>query len=75
MTASGLTMWTVYESPRDYPGLFVARRWIVDGSEPVATNEVFIATTLAGIHRALPGGLFRLERAPMDDPCIVETWV
>jgi hypothetical protein len=27
------------------------------------------------VRAALPAGLVRLERAPEDDPCIVEVWI
>lgn len=64
-------MWTVYDSPTDFPDLFVARRWLLDRP----TEEVLQDKTLDGLRRKLRQGLVRLERSPQDDPKIVETWL
>lgn len=66
-----LEIWTVYENPRDYPGMFVARKFILD--KP--TDDVQVAPTLEGLRDRLPSGLTCLTRHPTDDPCIVETWL
>lgn len=36
-------LWTIFDSPQDFPGLFVARRFNYD--QP--TNDIRLATTLA----------------------------
>ncbi|MFN9471025.1 hypothetical protein [Acidovorax sp.] len=64
-------VWTVFENPQDYLGLFVARRFNFD--QP--TGDVRLATTLDAIRAAIPQGLYRLERNPLDDRCVVESWV
>jgi hypothetical protein len=71
-----LVMWTVYESSRDYPGRFVARKWeIRQGvSEPIPTPEVAVGESLDAVRKAIPGGLYRQPRSPDDDPKIVEVW-
>jgi hypothetical protein len=66
-----LTLWTVYVSPRDYPGKFVARAFELDRP----TDRVLVADSLADIRELLPPGLTRLARATGDDPVIVETWL
>ena len=66
-----LELWTVYDSPIDLPGHFVARKWLLD--KP--TNELLLDRTLEGLRGKLPEGLTRLERSPQDDPQIVETWI
>jgi hypothetical protein len=66
-----LELWTVYDSPIDLPGRFVARKWLLD--QP--TNELLQDKTLEGLRAKLPQGLTRLERSPQDDPKIVETWI
>lgn len=68
---SELVIWTVYDGPTDFPGEFVARKWLLDG----ATNELRKAKTLEGLRAQLPKGLARLPRAALDDPKIVETWM
>lgn len=67
-----LSIWTVYENPKDFPGLFVARRWV--GLKP--TTDFFAHTELEPVRDFLRGlGLTCLERHPSDDPCILETWL
>lgn len=66
-----LELWVVFDSPRDFPGQFVSRKWILN--QP--TNEVLQDTTLSGLRSQLPKGLFRLDRSPHDDATVVETWV
>ena len=66
-----IVLWTVYDNPRNYPGLFVACKWL--GLTP--TNEVITAPTLAALRDKLPRGLFCVSRDVKDDPCIVEIWI
>lgn len=70
METSGLTIWTVYDNPRDMPDKFIARKWIND--KP--TDEVISGETLEAIRDALSNGLTCLSAQPGDDPVIVETW-
>lgn len=74
--SDALTGWTIYRSPRDYPGQFVARRWIVPtGGDLMATNEMFTADTLNELRQLLPLGLVNIGRMPGDEPQIVEVWI
>jgi hypothetical protein len=66
-----LDIWIIYESPSDYPGQFVARRFQMN--EPTA--DVLTAVTLDDVRALLPPGLVRLERTQHDQPHIVEVWV
>ena len=66
-----LSLWTIYDHPRDYPRCFVARRYELDQ----ATADVLTAGTLADLRAKLPPGLTRLERAEGDDAKIVEVWI
>ena len=66
-----LELWTIYDSPIDLPGRFVARKWLMD--QP--TNELLLDKTLDGLGAKLPQGLTCLQRSPQDDPRIVETWI
>lgn len=72
---SGLSIWTVYDKPADFPTMYVARRWEVVGPVLVATNEALFAYELERLRDQLPPGLIRLPRNPNDDPVIVETWL
>ena len=72
-----LYMWTIYDSPSDYgPGVFVARKWVIDrlGNRP--SDDVLTDTSLNRIRaEMLARGLTRLHRHEQDDAKIVETWV
>lgn len=71
MVGFHLPIWTVYQSPVDYPGKFVARLFIWD--KPTA--KVLIAPSLEALRALLPNGLSCLARSPADAPGIVETWL
>lgn len=71
-----LTIWTVYDSPSDAPGLFMARRFEVTRTGAHATSETMTSTDLYDIRVELARrGMVPLQRDPQDDPAIVETWV
>lgn len=65
-----LEMWTIYDSPSDLPGRFVARRWLLDRP----TETILQDLTLEGLREKLPAGLIKFPRNDRDDPKIVETW-
>lgn len=68
-------VFTVYESPKDYPGKFVIRRWI--GMDP-DREPVAVGDTLEDVRaelKKLNPYLVRLERDVLDDPVILETWI
>lgn len=67
-----LSVWTVYDHPRDWPDYYVAREWKLD--EPTDNFECY--RDLERLRRAMQTkGLVRLERNPGDDPVILETWL
>ena len=66
-----LELWTIYDSPIDLPGSFVARKWVLD--KP--TSELLQDKTLEGLRAKLPLGLHCMPRSPGDEPQIVETWI
>lgn len=66
-----LELWTIYDSPIDLPGGFVARKWVLD--KP--TSEFLQDKTLDGLRAKLPHGLHCMPRSPGDEPQIVETWI
>ena len=75
MSDDHLAIWTVYNNPTDYPGKFVARKFLATAPDPTATAEVEIADTLAELRKKLPPWLSRINRMPGDDPKIVEVWL
>lgn len=70
-----LSIWTLYERPRDYPEGYIARRFEVRPGSSVATDDIRTAPTLDALRKALPKGLYCIQRNPEDDPVIVETWL
>lgn len=77
MADTALSMWTVYDVPTDYPGLFVARRYTVTAGRVEVTDDVKTSETLIGIREIIvteTGCTACIGRSPGDDPVIVETW-
>ncbi len=77
VSETALEMWTVYDSPLDYPGKFVARLWVIrrGDPEPRPTGDLAIASTLEAVREMLPFGLTLLPRSEEDEPQIVESWI
>lgn len=75
--ADRLALWTVYDSPRDLPGRFVARRFLADRVAAIPTADVIEADSLHQIRaQLLDRGLAAMfPRQAGDDPAIVETWI
>lgn len=74
MTA--LTLYTVYDSPRDAPGLIVVRAHRVDNGHCTPSQDAlqFLDLTEARMHLHRLG-LFNMGRHERDDPAILETWI
>lgn len=71
-----LSIWTVYKDPADYPGKYVARRFLITGGGSHATPEVVINDSLEVIQGVMTDrGLTKLPRSPGDERQIVESWI
>ena len=72
-----LSMWTVYNRPRDFPGeLYVARRYMIEPDGPVPTDDTIVSPSLELVRQALSlKGLTPITRDHNDEPHIVETWL
>lgn len=69
---SGLSVWVIYDHPKDFPGYFAARMWVNN----TPTETMIFGTTLEDVRGKLEDlGLVRIDRDPSDDPCIVESWL
>lgn len=65
-------IWTVYASPSDYPGLYVARLHTMQGP----ARSIITCEDLDGLRATLASmGLVCLPRSPEDDPVIIESWL
>jgi hypothetical protein len=73
-----MQQFVVYNSPDDYPGKYVLRRWWVKQGEPEPVSDpapVIVATSLSDVRAAVPFGLYCVPRAPNDEPCVHEVWL
>ena len=70
-----LSLWTIYDHPKDYPDHFVAQKWVIENGQKKWTDRILLHTSLEGLRAQLPIGLYCLPRQEEDDPIIVETWV
>lgn len=71
-----LTIWTIYQDHPSAPGGFVVRGYdVLRGGHVVARAESTVRASLDEARAAVPAGLYWMNRNPVDDPTIVETWV
>ncbi len=70
-----LTIWTIYQSPADHPGKYVVRAYDATAQGTRARPDAAVCDTLAQARAAVPCGLYWMNRNPVDDPTIVETWL
>jgi hypothetical protein len=73
-----LVMWTVYKHPKDYPGEYVARKFVITEDSYRPSNESISSRSLRDVRnvlRSLYRGLIQLKRPPDDEPHVVEVWL
>lgn len=72
-----LTLWVIYDRPKDYPNSFVLRRQYVDRNNLIWAdrNPVAIGDALEAIRTLIPVELHNMNRMPNDDPAIAEVWI
>jgi hypothetical protein len=70
-----LVMWKVYKHPKDYPGEYVARKFVITENFYGPSNESISSRSLRDVRNVLHSlyrGLIQLKRLPDDEPHIVE---
>jgi hypothetical protein len=70
--------YAIYMNPSDYPDKFVVRRWTIQAGNPhpVPDKEpIIVCDSIAEARAKVPPGLVCVGRQPMDDPCILETFI
>jgi hypothetical protein len=73
-----LVMWTVYKHPNDYPGEYVAKKFVIAEDSYQCSKESISSRSLRDVRnvlRSLYPGLIQLNRPPDDEPHIVEVWL
>lgn len=70
-----MPMAVVYDSPKDFPGMYLCRIWEGSGCHP--TNTAMQKNSLEAMREDLQAAGFsiRFPRADGDDPAILETWI
>ena len=73
---NGLTIWVIYDHPKDYPESFVARKFVYIDNELKPTSKTLKDVDIDNIRKKLRGKSFTpLPRLKNDDQKIVETWI
>lgn len=70
-----IPMWVITENPTDFPGQFVARKWVLGRGYTAVTDAHHVADTLDAIRETIPAGMSNIGRQPNDEPVIVECWI
>ena len=72
-----MIVWVIYDHPKDFPDVFVARpQFVMEDHSVVPCKVAWANPDLDVIRNALAAiGLTCLTRSPGDDPKIVETWL
>ena len=73
-----LVMWTVYKHPKDCPGDYVARKFVITEDFYRSSKESISSRSLRDVRtllRSLYPGLVQLKRPPDDEPHVVEVWL
>lgn len=65
-------LWTVYDKPADFPGVYVARKYTLAGP----THSTMQSEDLDALRITLARmGLVQIKRTAEDHPRIIETWI
>lgn len=70
-----INIFVIYFSPIDYPGKYVVRRHMSFRRGVLIDNKCTVHTTIEEARSAVPYGLYRIPRAPIDPLQIVESWI
>jgi len=73
-----LVMWKVYKHPKDHPGEYVARKFLITEKSYGPSGESISSRSLRDVQsvlRSLYGGLIQLKRPFDDEPRVAEVWL
>jgi len=73
-----LVMWKVYKHPKDYPGEYVARKFLITEALYGPSNESISSRSLRDVRnvlRSLYCGLIQFKLSPDDEPHVLEVWL
>lgn len=70
-------IYTIYRYPKDYPNLFVVRRWNLGTGQTIPIPEMepwFLGDTLKQARQSIPRGMVQMLEVN-GDAAIIETWL
>jgi hypothetical protein len=71
-----LSMWTIYDHPRDFPDSYVARRFEVTEEGSFPTTDTIVGHELESLRLTMiEAGLVTIGRDESDESQIIETWL
>lgn len=71
-----LTIWTIYNKPKDFPEDIVAREWLIQNGSAIAMTHCLKFKSLDETSLFFDeAGYFFIKRHESDDPCIVGVWM
>lgn len=62
----------IYKSPKDYPGMYVARLWDINDKP---TKYIVVDKKLSNLRRSIPTYMTRIDRYQNEDRVIVESYI
>ena len=70
-----IPMIVIYDSPKDFPGMYLCRVW--EGADSCPTNAYMQRNSLEEMRKDINAAGFniRIPRDMKDDPVIIETWM
>lgn len=76
MQPEWLSLWTVYDHPKDFPHGYIARRWEVTPAGATPTGDIITNPSLELMRVMMEAqGLSCLPRQEDDDPAVLESWL
>lgn len=70
-----LNQYVIYNNPKDYPGKFVLRKWVINPAGLHSGPILGIADNIEEVRKYLPSYAVKLSVCENDDPVIAEVWV
>jgi hypothetical protein len=70
---SELIQYVIYDSPKDYPGKWVVRKWLITPGQ-ITPGPAYICDSLEAAREHVPEGMYNLGRQPNDERPIQEVW-
>ena len=67
-----MTLFVLYENPRDFPGKFVIRKQV---GEVMAEKPILVTPSLVDALAILPKSAILIGRHQGDDPAIKDVWI